>query len=452
MARAVRFFRDEVAQHGGYLWRYSEDLEFREGEGKADTDTIWVQPPGTPSVGLAYLRAWRATGDREYLAAARKTGEALIRGQLRSGGWAYQIHFDHARRAKFAYRVEPETPGTHNTTTYDDDTTQAALRFLMELDRALDFADQAVHDAVRFGLDAVLKAQYPNGAWPQRYSRFPDPDKFPIRKASYPDDWPRTFPKRDYGSDYTFNDSAINDLITTLLQAARIYDEPRYRAAVERAGDFILLAQMPEPQPAWAQQYDTNMHPVWARRFEPPAVTGGESHSVMRSLLQLYRETGNPKWLEPLPRAIAYFRRSQLPDGRLARFYELHTNRPLYFTRQYELTYNDDDLPTHYAFKANNHIEAIAAEYERLEAADPATLRRMREKADPKLTEELTRQARTVIAALDERNRWVEAGRLRYHGDDHPTRRVIDCATFAKNLGTLADYIEAAQATAKSQP
>ena len=37
----------------------------------------------------------------------------------------------------------------------------------------------------------------------------------------------------------------------------------------ERAGDFILAAQMPEPQPAWAQQYDAAMHPAWARKFEP---------------------------------------------------------------------------------------------------------------------------------------------------------------------------------------
>ena len=34
---------------------------------------------------------------------------------------------------------------------------------------------------------------------------------------------------------------------------------------------------------------------------------------------------------KPVPRAIQYFRKSQLKDGRLARFYELQTNRPLYF-------------------------------------------------------------------------------------------------------------------------
>jgi hypothetical protein len=56
--------------------------------------------------------------------------------------------------------------------------------------------------------------------------------------------------------------------------------------------------------------------------------------------------------LEPVPRAIAYLKRSRLPDGRLARFYELRTNRPLYFTKDYKLTFSDADVPTHYAFKS----------------------------------------------------------------------------------------------------
>ena len=98
-----------------------------------------------------------------------------------------------------------------------------------------------------------------------------------------------------------------------MLEAARIYNEPRYRAAAEKGGEFILLAQMPEPQPAWAQQYDRDMHPAWARVFEPPSVSGGESQGMMRMLMLLYRETGNKKYLEPIPRALAYYKRSILP-------------------------------------------------------------------------------------------------------------------------------------------
>src|SRR5690606_12204990 len=105
-----------------------------------------------------------------------------------------------------------------------------------------------------------------------------------------------------------------------MFQAAKTYNNPAWREAAERAGGFILLAQMPEPQPAWAQQYDAQMHPAWARKFEPPSVTGGESQGVLRILLKLYSETGDKKYLEPFPRALDYLRRSRLSDGRLARF------------------------------------------------------------------------------------------------------------------------------------
>ena len=91
-------------------------------------------------------------------------------------------------------------------------------------------------------------------------------------------------------------------------------------------------------------------------------VIGGESHGVMQILMHLYRETGQRKYLEPIPRALDYLKQSELPGGRLARFYELQTNRPLYFTKQYELTYNDDDLPTHYSFQSQSWVDAVRAQ------------------------------------------------------------------------------------------
>ena len=100
------FFTTQVATEGGYLWRYSADLKTREGEGRADEHTVWVQPPGTPSVGMAFLDAFQATGDELYLDAARQAGYCLVRGQLASGGWDYRLHFDAERRRRYAYRVD----------------------------------------------------------------------------------------------------------------------------------------------------------------------------------------------------------------------------------------------------------------------------------------------------------------------------------------------------------
>ena len=443
LRKATDFFLDQVSTEGGYLWRYSEDLSKREGEGKASDTMVWVQPPGTPSVGLAFLKAYHDTGDTYYLEAAKKAGYCLVRGQLQSGGWDYRINFDPSQRSRCAYRVDADLEGRHdrNTSTLDDNTTQAALRLLMQLDKTLQFKDEKIHQAAQYALERLLAAQYPIGAWPQRFTQPPDPAEFPVKRADYPETWSRTFPQTGYSAFYTFNDNAISDVIDVMFQAGEVYEEQRYLASANRAGDFIIMAQMPEPQPAWAQQYDVDMQPAWARKFEPPSVTGGESQGVMRTLMQLYRETGDKKYLEPIPRAIAYFERSQLPNGQLARFYELKTNTPLYFTKQYELTYSDADMPTHYAFKIGNGIEGIQREYQRLLELDPGELKRAASRSPGKASKSQIARAKSVIAALDDQGRWVEDGRLKYHGDDDPTRRVIDCHTFIANLGVLSSYL-----------
>ena len=138
LRRAADFFSRKVAAEGGYLWRYSIDLADREGEGKASSRTVWVQPPGTPAVGSALLGAFHATDDRHYLRLAKQAGDCLVRGQLRSGGWDYRIEFDPKIRKRYAYRVDPlpESGSPRNLTTLDDNNTQSAVQFLMRLDRA----------------------------------------------------------------------------------------------------------------------------------------------------------------------------------------------------------------------------------------------------------------------------------------------------------------------------
>jgi PelA/Pel-15E family pectate lyase len=444
LRRAVDFFRADVSASGAYLWRYSADLTKREGEGRASKATAWVQPPGTPSVGGAFLFAYEATGDEHYLQAARETAHALVQGQLRSGGWDYRIEFEKKPRRKYAYRVVGGDEGARNVTTLDDDTTQSALRYLMLVDRALNFKDEKIHESIQYALAALLKAQYPNGAWPQRFSEPPDPAKHPVLKASYQETWSRTHPNKDYKSFYTFNDDTIADTIATMFEAERIYKDRRYGEAAKKAGDFIILAQMPEPQPAWAQQYDAEMNPAWARRFEPASVTGGESQGVIRTLMSIYRETGDRRFLEPIPRALKYLKASELPNGQLARFYELKTNRPLYFTKKYELTYKDDDMPTHYGFKVSSRVDRLQSEYDKLLRADPASLKTRDAKPSYKMSSSLAKQAEKVGRAMDKRGAWVETGRLRTY-DDGDNVPIIETTTFIANVQTLSKFIAASQ-------
>ncbi len=438
LRHATAFFREQVAVQGGYLWRYSADLTCREGEKKATPAMAWVQPPGTPSVGLAFLDTYNKTGDPYYLEAAVESANALVKGQLHSGGWTYHIEFDPDQRKKFAYRSDRRT-NAHNVTTLDDDTTQAALRCLIMVDRALDFKNTVLHEAALFGLDSLLRAQYPNGAWPQRYSEFPDPDEYPVKKAGYPDDWPRIYKGADYSGYYTLNDNTLADTIALMDLAAETYSDDRYRAAWRKAGEFILLAQMPDPQPAWAQQYDVDMHPAWARTFEPPAITGGESQGILRVLLDFHAETGDRRYLDSAGRALAYLKKSRQPDGRLARFYEMKTNKPLYCTKSYELTYSDADTPTHYSFFSYSSLDAIEVDYR---AACDVEGKGLHEyKTEPTAAPPSAEEVKILITTLDARGAWVEPGRLRYHGEEDPTREIIDSQTFISNMSILSAYI-----------
>lgn len=437
LRKAVAFFREKVAVHGGYVWRYSADLTKREGEGKVGATTVWVQPPGTPFVGGALVDIYELTGDRYYLSAARETAMALVNGQLHSGGWAHRIEFAPEDRRRFAYRVDGKASRkARNVSTLDDDKTQSSLRFLMRYDRASGFKDETVHAATLRGLQSVLDAQFPSGGWAHVYRGGSDREARPVRRAGYRDDGKYQRVK-EYWDFYTLNDNLMSDLTATLLLATEVYGDDRYRQAALRGGDFLILAQMPDPQPAWAQQYDFDMHPVWARKFEPPAVTGGESQQVMHTLLDLYEVTGDRKYLEPVPRAVAYFRGSLLDDGRLARFYELRTNRPLYFTRAYELTYRDDDLPTHYGFKVGSRLDGIEKRYRALASRPwkPRAVAAASSRPSPAAVRE-------VIDAMDARGAWVEDGRFRYWGEADPTRRIIDPRTFARNAVILARWLK----------
>ncbi len=471
LLRAVKFFKEQVATHGGYVYLYSSDLSLREAEGIPDRDTIWVQPPGTPTVGEAMLRAYEATGERECLEGALEAARALVQGQLHSGGWFYSVNFGDPEGSEFRRRdaqgrltPDPTPPKERtgaggwplwrqrrflaNLSTLDDDVTFAALRLLIRVDAATDFQDEAIHDAATYGLDALLGIQYPNGGWSTSWDRFPNESPseklFPLRQANYPEDWPRTWPK-DFTGCYVTNDELMSRGIDTLLLAAATYDDPRYLEAARRAGNFLLDAQLPDPQPAWAQQYDDQMRPVWGRAFEPPAITSRESLEILLSLIELYRATGDQRYLEPIPKALDYLRRSVRPDGQLSRFYELETNRPIYFKRGprnqgHILTYSDESLASNYGFLIEPNFEEIEAEYRSAKAGQPA---------EPSPTQapmaDLAAEARRVIAALDDRGAWTEPGTVRDASGKktEPDGGIIRSQTFAENVEILCRYLRA---------
>ncbi len=449
LLKAAEFYHEQVATHGGYVYQYSADLRLREGEGVTDLDTVWVQPPGTPTVGLAFLTAYERTGDEKLLNAARDAAYCLLEGQLESGAWSGWIDFAPEKRKNYAFITGKErTKNARNYSTFDDDKSQAALKFLMRFDRATGFRDVRIHAAVERALSSVLTAQFAHGGWPQGYKGPVDAAITKVDRARYPADWPRTFPKTDYWDYPTLNDNSHVDVMDMLFRAAEIYSEPKYHAAALKGAEFLLAAQMPDPQPAWAQQYNYDFEPMWARKFEPPAISGSESQNVIDMLLDVYCETGDRRFLNAVEPALNYLQKSRLPNGQLARFYELKTNEPLYFTRDYVLTKDDSDLPTHYGFKVSSKLESLRKRSEKLAQANPAALQKEKAKLWGRMEKDAppsAEQVRRIVAALDDRGAWVETGRLNYHPDKSQARPIISSATFAKNLDILGRYVAAAK-------
>jgi PelA/Pel-15E family pectate lyase len=391
LVEAVAFQHRNLSRHGGYVYRVSADFSLREAEGIPGPDTIWIQPPATPAVGAAFLDAWEVTRDGRCLEAAREAGRALARTQLASGGWDYSGHFGAAQRAGKRYRRDPEgklLPGGNgpggepgwqtwrrrehhetNHSTLDDDVTQSAVRLLVRLDHALEGKDEEIRESAAYALEALLHAQYPVGGWSASFDTWPDrnpsEETYPVRGASYPETWSKTWDKEFTGC-YVLNDNAHTRILETLLLAARLRKDVRLLDAAKRAGDFLLAAQLPDPQPAWAQQYDAAMRPAWSRAFEPPAVSGRESQSAMWALVRLAALTRDGKYLRPLPKAVAYLKASALPDGRISRFYELETNRPVCFARGpggkgFEWSYDLEQGSSNYGWVWDNEVEAIEA-------------------------------------------------------------------------------------------
>ena len=307
MRKAATYYTTKVASHGGYVYYYSPDLQQRWGEGKAGPNQVWVQPPGTPTVGLAFLKAYAATADRFYLDAAVRAAEALVYGQLKSGGWTNCVDFNPRGDRTSLYR-NGQGKGPNNST-LDDGISEAAMRLLMHVDRELEFKNRPIHEAAQFALSALLAAQFANGGFPQVWTQ--PVSKPPVVKPSFPSyDWRTEGRVKNYWDMYTLNDNVAGNVVRTLGEAFEVYQDAKYRDALKRLGDFLILAQLPEPQPAWAQQYSYEMHPIWARRFEPPAITGSESQDAIETLMaKIYRVTGDARYLEPIPQAIDLFAR-----------------------------------------------------------------------------------------------------------------------------------------------
>ena len=389
-----------ISTCGGYDGRYSLDLKKRYGESfreEASETQIWVQPPGTPSVGECLLRAYRLTNDEKYLKGAESAAKALAWGQSSHGGWQ---HLADVATLIAGDKLEQRQ---QYSCTIDDNITQGAISFLIKLDLLID--REWLTQAIQLGLDFLLENQYSNGAWSQWY---------PLRGGYH-----------DY---YTFNDNAINDCIRVLLLAHRQYGNPEFLSSAELAGSFIINSQYPAPQAGWAQQYNHDMQPAWARDFEPPGICSLATARNIVSLVNLYRYTGKKSYLDPIPVALDWLEESKLAPNTWARLYEVGTNRPIYGDMDRKVHYNYEEISperkTGYGFRGDFHIQETIAYYKAIKAGSIAEYGEKSKEAKAFLP-----RVEEAISHQDKQGRWLR-------------QNSIHIQDFVRNINSLCDYLE----------
>lgn len=375
MMRATRFMVEEVSTEGGYVWSYLPDMSRRWGELEAAPSMIWVQPPGTATVGHLFLDAYHATGDEYYYRAAEQVGSALVWGQLPSGGWNYFIDFAGEASTRHwyetiganAWRME-EFQHYGGNATFDDAGTSEAMQFLLRL--YVERNDPKWRPALERSIDFVLDSQYPIGGWPQR--------------------WPHSETYPEYARYITFNDDVAAENIRFLIMARQALGETRVNDAIVRGMNVFLATQLGAPQPGWALQYTLDLQPAGARSYEPNALATHTTAANVRALMDFYRLTGETKYLARIPEALDWLDSVRVPAGQERgnrahpTFIELGTNRPMYVHRrgsnvvngEYYWDYDPEATIGHYsAFRAID-VARLRRDHERLRAIPPEEVRR----------------------------------------------------------------------------
>jgi len=426
MLDATRYMIEEISTDGGYLWYYLPDLSRRWGEMEAYESMIWLQDPGTVSMGHTFLDAYHATRDEYYYSAAEKAASAVVRGQRPEGGWNYMIDFAGEESisqwyntiGKNGWRLE-EFQHYYGNSTFDDKVTADAARFLLRI--YLEKKDPIYKAALEKVIDFILKSQYPEGGWPQRY-----PLRYDFSKNGKP----------DYSSLFTFNDDVIWENIHFLVQCYQNLSKDDYTDAI-RGMDFYLLTQ--HSSGGWAQQYDMDLNPAGARSYEPLALLPSTTYKNAMLLLRFNELTGDPKYLDGIPGAIEWLELTRLPEyasegGRYTHptFVEPETNIALYVHRKgsnvkYGYYYYDDHdtlLLGHYSGKSKIDLDELKKQYESMANAAPRKAARELF-MDEKMYFDLNRARQThindnqeimeVIQALDENCRWLTTGAMISH-------------------------------------
>nr|AAW84081.1 pectate lyase [uncultured bacterium] len=305
-----------------------------------------------PVVSLRVLLALLATlpvacaGAAVSAAATDPVAENMLLLQTASGGWSKHYRgkkVDYTRNYDTAERAALRAPGRHDDATIDNKATTSEIAYLVQAHART--GNPAYLDGARRGVEYLLRAQYPNGGWPQFY-----PDH------------------SSYRHQITLNDDAMVHAITVLqdiaagrdgMQALTPEFGVRAAAAAQRGiGNLLELQVRIDGEPTiWAAQYDEHsLQPAKARAYELPSLAVAESVGVVRLLMRQPRPDARTvaaiesaaRWLEahrlhdlalervdaPAEETGKDVRVVTRPGASLwARFYDLDGQQPLFVDR-----------------------------------------------------------------------------------------------------------------------
>lgn len=190
---------------------------------------------------------------------ATRIADNLLLYQRDTGGWPKNIDMTAVVTSADRARLTGETIQTDST--IDNGATTTEIETLARVFTATQLP--RFRDGALDGLDYLLRAQYPNGGWPQY---------FPLRD--------------NYSRHITFNDDAMARVLTMLRRVAEgqapyaFVDagrRERVRTAVARGLDAILATQIrvKGELTVWCAQHDAvTLEPALARAYELPSFSG----------------------------------------------------------------------------------------------------------------------------------------------------------------------------------
>lgn len=386
MKTATKFMMDEVSYQGGFVWNYLPDFSRSWGELEAKRSMVWVQPPGTPSVGHTLMDAYIVTKDEYYYHEALKIAKTLIKGQLPCGGWNYMFDLNGEDSLKIwyntigknAWRLE-EFQHYYGNATFDDAGTIHSAKFLLRL--FLEKKDPEIGKALDKAINFVLESQYPVGGWPQRY---------PVISGFSKDGL------EDYSGFITLNDDVFMENLDFLILCMQYLNRFDLKQPIIKALECSKKLQQPKPYAGWSDQYTLDLKPAHARTYEPRAVNTSTTVGFIYNMMDFYRYTGDTTFLSGIPSAIEFLDSQRLPESEVmlsgkitfdtesfmvARFINPDNGKPLYVHRKgsnasngkYYIDQNISETISHYssqAFINTTQIKKAFSEIKKLKPED----------------------------------------------------------------------------------